>query len=81
MDIITHYFCTETCLDIFVKTGNMPASSTDANVYVQLFGEYGDSGEILLKQTVSNQKPFQNNSVSLFLCFNLLFFHELENTQ
>ncbi|XP_018651766.1 putative loxhd1 [Schistosoma mansoni] len=56
----------ETCLDIFVKTGNMPASSTDANVYVQLFGEYGDSGEILLKQTVSNQKPFQNNSIDHF---------------
>ncbi|CAH8516071.1 unnamed protein product [Schistosoma turkestanicum] len=56
----------ETCLDIFVKTGSIPGCSTEANVYVQLFGEYGDSGEILLKQTVSNQKPFQNNSIDHF---------------
>ncbi|KAH8871549.1 Lipoxygenase homology domain-containing protein 1 [Schistosoma japonicum] len=56
----------ETCLDIFIKTGNLPFSSTDANVYIQLYGEYGDSGEILLKQTVSNQKPFQNNSIDNF---------------
>ncbi|KAK4470569.1 hypothetical protein MN116_006111 [Schistosoma mekongi] len=62
----------ETCLDIFVKTGNIPASSTDANVYIQLYGEYGDSGEILLKQTVSNQKPFQNNSIDHFKISSIL---------
>nr|CAH8854289.1 unnamed protein product [Trichobilharzia regenti] len=55
-----------TSLDIFVKSGNMPDSSTDANIFIQLFGEYGDSGELALKQTVTNQKRFQNNATDHF---------------
>ncbi|XP_074641254.1 lipoxygenase homology domain-containing protein 1-like [Tubulanus polymorphus] len=33
-----------------VHTGELPGADTDANVYVQLFGEYGDTGKRLINR-------------------------------
>jgi PLAT/LH2 domain len=38
-------FCVVVKYKLFVKTGGIRGARTDANVFVQLFGENGDTGE------------------------------------
>ena len=44
----------------------MRGAGTDANVYVVLFGENGDSGELHLKESQTNKSPFENNQTDIF---------------
>ena len=44
----------------------MRGAGTDANVYVVLFGENGDSGELHLKESQTNKSPFENNQTDVF---------------
>ncbi|PAA79474.1 hypothetical protein BOX15_Mlig008366g2 [Macrostomum lignano] len=45
---------------VTVKTSEDRGAGTDAKVFVRLFGELGDSGELRLKKAVSeNRRPFQ----------------------
>lgn len=37
---------------ITIRTGSRPGAGTDANVYMQIFGEQGDTGIIDLKQVM-----------------------------
>ena len=57
---------------VAVKTSDVTGAGTDANVFVVLFGEYGDSGEIQLKDSETNRKPFDNSQTDVFTVSNVL---------
>ncbi|KAF8570011.1 hypothetical protein P879_00036 [Paragonimus westermani] len=59
-------------LKIFAKTSSQPGSGTDCGVFVRLFGEYGDSGDLQLKTTVNKQLPFKPNATDEFIFFKIL---------
>lgn len=57
--VVYHYI-----LQIF--TGNKPNSGTNANIFINIFGEKGDCGERWLGHSVNrNSELFQQNQVSL----------------
>ena len=43
-----------TCYHVTIKTGDIPDASTDANVWMVLYGAEGDTG-ILLKNIIGRQ--------------------------
>jgi len=55
-----------TTYKISVKTSDVSGAGTDANVFVVLFGEYGDSGEIRLKDSETNKSPFETGQTDVF---------------
>ena len=55
-----------TTYKISVKTSDIRGAGTDANVYVVVFGQNGDSGELHLKESETNKSPFENNQTDVF---------------
>lgn len=55
-----------TTYKISVQTGGHENSDTRANVYVKLFGEYGNSDQLHLRQSETKRKKFQQDQVDLF---------------
>ncbi len=58
---------------IEVFTGDKMGAGTDANVFLTLYGEYGDSGEKKLIKSDTHVNKFERNQVKIFyyLFFNL----------
>lgn len=54
-------------LKIRVKTSNISGSATDSNVYLKLFGQHGDSGDLCLKAPTEKRVLFRQNAVDEFL--------------
>lgn len=50
-----------------VKTGDMYGAGTDANVFLTICGELGDTGERKLSKSETNKNKFQRGAVCLFL--------------
>jgi len=52
-----------------MHTGNLPDAGTDANVYLMLIGEQGDSGyrQLLKPLSTDLSRPFQRGQVSTML--------------
>ena len=59
-------FILVTTYKISVETGDLPECDTKANVSVKLFGEYGNSDQLQLRQSETKRKKFQVNQVDLF---------------
>jgi len=57
---------------ISVRTSGESGAGTDAKVFVVLFGEHGDSGEIHLKDSETNKDPFETNQTDVFTVANVL---------
>ncbi|KAM9308372.1 oxygen-regulated protein 1 [Gastrophryne carolinensis] len=54
--------------EIKVYTGDMSGAGTDANVYIILFGENGNSfGPVQLTQPLKDEKPFKSGKVDTFI--------------
>ena len=53
-------------LTITVKTGNVILASTDANVYIKIFGSNGNTSEIALNETSLGQDLFEGNQEDTF---------------
>ncbi|KAJ8306143.1 hypothetical protein KUTeg_016688 [Tegillarca granosa] len=49
-----------------VYTSNEPNAGTDANVYVQIFGERGDTGRRRLLSSQSNTRKFEQGAIDQF---------------
>ncbi|XP_064633987.1 lipoxygenase homology domain-containing protein 1-like isoform X3 [Lineus longissimus] len=62
---------------INVKTSDVRGAGTDANVFVVIFGENGDSGEIHLAKSETFKSPFENNQLDVFTYKGLLSLGEL----
>ncbi len=51
-----------------VVTGDVWGAGTDANVFINLYGEYGDTGERQLKDS-DNINKFERNQVIDFFIY------------
>ena len=58
-----------------VYTGDVSKGGTDANVYLTLFGERGESDEIHLRESETHRDMFERDHVNKF--FNLIRFNSL----
>jgi len=52
---------------VTVYTGDRSGGGTDANVFVNLFGEQGDTGDRMLKRSKNNKNKFERGRVSMLL--------------
>lgn len=48
--------------NVRVKTGNVKNAGTDSNIYLQIFGDKGDTGVIELKQICDTKDRFQRGA-------------------
>lgn len=56
------YCLTENTYEVCVFTGDMLGAGTDANVYINIYGENGDTGERLLRKS-GNLNKFESGQV------------------
>ena len=49
---------------VSVSTGKKMGAGTDANVFINLFGEQGDTGDRPLEKSSSNRNKFEKGNVS-----------------
>jgi hypothetical protein len=56
-----------TSYHLSVKTGDRLNAGTDANVFITLFGEHGDSGQCHLKQSENTNNKFERGRVDKFI--------------
>lgn len=61
----------ETTYTVKVKTGDVSGAGTDANVFIIIFGQYGDCGEIALKHSESFKDKFERNHTDIFVLKNI----------
>jgi hypothetical protein len=50
-----------------VATGDVSGAGTDANVFITLFGEFGDSGEKKLMKSLTHMNKFERKNVDRFV--------------
>ena len=70
------FFClkTDTSYKVDVTTGDLNGSGTDANVFLIILGEYGDSGEIALKNSETYKDKFERGHTDVFMLKDILSF-------
>ena len=61
-----------------MKTGDVMGAGTDANVFMVMFGENGDSGELALKNSETYRDKFERNHTDVFTFNNLLTLGEFK---
>ena len=61
-----------------MKTGDVMGAGTDANVFIVMFGENGDSGELALKNSETYRDKFERNHTDVFTFNNLLTLGEFK---
>lgn len=70
-----YYILTEVQYTVKVYTGKTSGAGTDANVFINLYGEKHDSGERQLKDSADNINKFETGCVSNFiLCIVIRFY-------
>ncbi|XP_056097903.1 lipoxygenase homology domain-containing protein 1 isoform X1 [Rhinichthys klamathensis goyatoka] len=65
---------------IQVKTSDLTAAGTDANVFLIVFGENGDTGTLALKES-SNRNKFERKQVDVFRFLDVLSLGELSKVR
>ena len=55
-----------TSYHVHVKTGDISNAGTNANVFLIMFGEKGDSGKLQLRQSASFKNKFERNKTDIF---------------
>lgn len=66
-----HCFLSVNSYEVHVFTGTMWGAGTDANVYINIYGEIGDTGERRLRKS-NNLNKFEKGEVSLVSVLNVL---------
>lgn len=66
----------ETTYTVNVRTGDKRGGGTDANVFLIIFGENGNSGELALKESSTNKDKFERGHTDVFT-FNMLSLGQL----
>lgn len=56
-----------TTYNVYVYTGDKFGAGTDADVFVQLFGEEDDTGHINLKSSKTHKNKFERNQMDEFV--------------
>ncbi|XP_058639791.1 lipoxygenase homology domain-containing protein 1 isoform X4 [Onychostoma macrolepis] len=70
----------KTTYSIQVKTSDIAAAGTDANVFLIVFGENGDTGTLALREC-SNRNKFEHNQVDVFRFGDILSLGELSKVR
>lgn len=77
--MIKHIFSCESNLDfavkhytVNVKTGDVFSAGTDANVFINIYGELGNTGERKLAKSETHMDKFERNHVSTLYFLNLV---------
>lgn len=65
-DNLSDWFFTDKQYVINVHTGDVSGAGTDANVFLTIFGDKGDSGERKLHKSDTYSDKFERNHVSTF---------------
>ena len=60
--LASHLLYTEIQYKVKVVTGDVLGAGTDANVFINMYGEFGDTGERRLKDS-DNINKFERNQV------------------
>jgi len=55
-----------TTLQVKVKTGKVKGAGTDANVFIQVYGEKGETERIPLKYSITNTNKFESGYLDIF---------------
>lgn len=76
MSCVTDFFMAEVLYLINVHTGTLPASGTDADVFITVFGDGGDSCKRRLERSHFERGQVSTDSFSLrlFDVFNFFIF-------
>lgn len=53
---------------VSVRTGDMYGAGTDANVYLTIYGDLGDTGERKLAKSENNKNKFERGEVCEEMC-------------
>ena len=56
-------FCTVGEYTVHMYTGDVFQAGTDANVFINVYGEKGDTGERRMKDSETNMNKFERNQV------------------
>jgi len=51
--------------EVHIFTGDIKSAGTDANVFITIFGEYGDTGERQLSKSSTYSDKFERGHVSM----------------
>lgn len=51
--------------NVSVRTGDIYGAGTDANVFLTIYGDLGDTGERKLRKSESNSNKFERGAVCL----------------
>ncbi|XP_059505870.1 lipoxygenase homology domain-containing protein 1 [Stegostoma tigrinum] len=65
---------------ITVKTSDVAGAGTDANVFLIIFGEHGDTGTLALKQS-NNSNKFERKSMDIFKFTDMLSLGDLSKVR
>ena len=55
-----------TSYHVSIKTGDTSQAGTDANVYLKIFGDKGDSGILQLRSSDNTKNKFERGRTDLF---------------
>ena len=64
---------------VHIYTGDVFQAGTDANVFVNIYGEKGDTGERRMKDSETNMDKFERNKVHLWFIFSNLSYKLNQN--
>lgn len=67
----------QTSYRVIVKTSDMDGASCDSNVFINISGENGDSGELALEHSLKHRNKFERNHEDEFLFEKILSLGEL----
>ena len=56
-----------TTYHVYVYTGDKSGAGTDADVYIQLFGDQDDTGTVNLKSSKTHKNKFERNQMDEFV--------------
>ena len=56
----------ETTYKINVHTADVRSAGTDANVFLKIYGDKGDSGELQLKNSETHRDKFERGQTDIF---------------
>lgn len=57
------YFCSVYVYHVYVHTGDKRGAGTNANIFLNIFGELGDTGDRPLEESKTNRNKFERNQV------------------
>lgn len=59
---------------VSVMTGDVYGAGTDANVFLTIYGDQGDTGERKLSKSETNSNKFERGAVRSCIFFSLVFY-------